>query len=304
MGIEDNKYYKMSSKERELFAIRRILEILQLFGGQMDRGDICEKMYDDDEELREFSSYSQISKKTGTVWYPWSYRFNFGLNYLRKTGFLSYQRSNPSITLTEKGINVDIASLDVEKEVYNPAQNISGRNLNKKENLDSNEGDVDESANLIDEYQREFKEKLLKAIEKMSPKKFEIFSRALLNKMGVEFDEVGARVSCDGGIDGHGYCLTDDFRTSCVVIQCKRWQGVIGSPEIDKFLGAMNKFHADYGVFITNSNYSREARAAAHAGTPITLIDGDELVRLVIKYRLYISSFEAYILEDFYDTED
>lgn len=63
MSIEDNKYYKMSSKERELFAIRRILEILQLFGGQMDMGDTCEKMYDDDEELREFSSYSQISKK-------------------------------------------------------------------------------------------------------------------------------------------------------------------------------------------------------------------------------------------------
>lgn len=43
----------------------------------------------------------------------------------------------------------------LKKEVYNPAQNISGRNLNKKENLDSNEGDVDESVNLIDEYQRE-----------------------------------------------------------------------------------------------------------------------------------------------------
>ena len=54
----------------------------------------------------------------------------------------------------------------LKKEVYNPAQNISGRNLNKKENLDSNKGDVDESVNLIDEYQREFKEKLLKAIEK------------------------------------------------------------------------------------------------------------------------------------------
>lgn len=185
----------------------------------------------------------------------------------------------------------------LKKEVYNPAQNISGRNLNKKENLDSNEGDVDESANLIDEYQREFKEKLLKAIEKMSPKKFEIFSGALLNKMGVEFDEVGARVSCDGGIDGHGYCLTDDFRISCVVIQCKRWQGVIGSPGIDKFLGAMNKFHAGYGVFITNSNYSREARAVAHAGTPITLIDGDELVRFVINvYQQFRSVYTRRLL--------
>ena len=34
----------------------------------------------------------------------------------------------------------------------------------------------------------------------MSPKKVEIFSRALLNKMGVEFTEKGIQISNDGGI--------------------------------------------------------------------------------------------------------
>ncbi len=302
--MQNNKYYKMTTKEREFFAVRKILEILQLLGGQMDRDDIREKMYDEDEELREFSKFTQVSKKTGATWHHWNYAFNYGLSYLKKAGFLNYQRSNPSVVLTEKGINTNVALLDIEKEIYEPVQKIFEENRKNKEKKNVEEEETRDSINLVDEYQKEFKERLLGAIGKMSPRKFEAFSRALLNKMGIKFDEVGTQISGDGGIDGHGYCLTDDFRTSCVVIQCKRWQGVIGSPEIDKFLGAMNKFRADYGIFITNSNYSREARIAARAGTPITLIDGDELVKLVIKYRLHISSFAAYILEDFYDEED
>ena len=36
----------------------------------------------------------------------------------------------------------------------------------------------------------------------MTPKKFEAFSRALLNRMGVEFTEKGVQISNDGRIDG------------------------------------------------------------------------------------------------------
>ena len=55
------------------------------------------------------------------------------------------------------------------------------------------------------------------AIAKMSPSKFEQFSRALLTKMGVQFTSKSVQISNDGGIE------------------------------------AMNKYQADYGVFITNS---------------------------------------------------
>lgn len=42
------------------------------------------------------------------------------------------------------------------------------------------------------------------------------------------------------------------------------------------------------------------AREAARAGTPITLIDGNELIRLVIKYELFITPVKTYVLDDFY----
>ena len=124
--------------------------------------------------------------------------------------------------------------------------------------------------------------------------------------MGVEFTEKGVQISNDGGIDGYGYHTDlNDFRTTRVVIQCKRYNSTpVSEPEINQFLGAMNKFQADYGVFITNSRFTKAAREASRAGSPITLIDGADLVKLVIKYELYVTPIKTYVLDDFYDYEE
>ena len=62
----------------------------------------------------------------------------------------------------------------------------------------------------------------------------------------------------------------------------------------------MNKYQANYGVFITNSRITNAARSAAREGSPITLIDGNDLVKLVIRYELYITPVKTYVLDDFY----
>ena len=148
----------------------------------------------------------------------------------------------------------------------------------------------------------DFKVRLQSAIANMSSAKFEQFSRALLTKMGVQYTSKGIQISNDGGIDGYGYHVDEeDFRTTRVVIQCKRYNtNPVSEPEINQFLGAMNKFQADYGVFITNSRFTNKAREAAREGTPITLIDGNDLIRLVVKYELFITPITTYVLDDFY----
>ena len=78
----------------------------------------------------------------------------------------------------------------------------------------------------------------------------------------------------------------------------------MSEPEINQFLGAMNKYQADYGVFITNGRFTKAARTAAREGSPITLIDGNDLVRLVIRYELYITPVKTYVLDEFYEVED
>ena len=161
-------------------------------------------------------------------------------------------------------------------------------------------GDINEG-NILDDV----KVQLQEAIKNMSPAKFEQFSRLLLTKMGIKFTNKGISISNDGGIDGYGYHMGDDFRTTRVVIQCKRYTvNPVGEPDINQFLGAMNKFQADYGVFITSSRFTTKAREAAREGSPITLIDGDDLVELIIKYELFVTPVTTYILEDFYKNDE
>lgn len=184
------------------------------------------------------------------------------------------------------------------KKIWNE---LSKKNKNNEENKVI-ENDVDESMS-DDRILNDFKENLLQAIANMSPKKFEAFSRALLTKMGIEFTNKGVQINNDGGIDGYGYHRDqDDFRTTRVVIQCKRYNtGPVTEPDINQFLGAMNKFQDGDGVFITNSRFTNSARIASREESPITLIDGNDLVDLVIRYQLYITLVTTYVLDDFYN---
>ena len=295
-----------SSEGKIAYLIKAILTVLQEAGGVLDRSEIKNRISDLDEQIAEFAEVVKTSKSTGNTYKEFNFKFNFAIKNLYFLEYLRYKKGNPTITLTEKGLNVDIESLNVEnimiksKEFWDKSSKKNKKGSNKINETINTEIDSSISE---DQILNDFKEKLLKAIANMTPKKFESFSRALLTKMGVEFTEKGMQVSNDGGIDGYGYHRDiDDFRTTRVVIQCKRYNtGPVTEPDINQFLGAMNKFQADYGVFITNSRFTNNARIASREGSPITLIDGNDLVELVIRYQLYITPVTTYILDDFYD---
>lgn len=222
---------------------------------------------------------------------------------------ISYVKYNPLITLTQEGASIDLNSFDVKTAVRDKARTYweehSGKNKTKSKSVTGSDVEDEETESSEDELLDDFKVKLQSAIANMSPSKFEQFSRALLTKMGVQFTNKGIQISNDGGIDGYGYHIDDDdFRTTRVVIQCKRFNvNPVSEPDINQFLGAMNKFQADYGVFITNGRFTNKAREAAREGTPITLIDGNDLMRLVIRYELYITPVTTYVLGDFYSED-
>lgn len=69
---------------------------------------------------------------------------------------------------------------------------------------------------------------------------------------------------------------SDDFRITRVALQAKRWEGKVPTPEIDKFRGSMDKYNAEYGIFITTSDFTRDVIKTARVGTRIiTLINVD-----------------------------
>lgn len=192
---------------------------------------------------------------------------------------LTYTDSSP-ITLTEKGLYLDVDKLDVQKDVIETSKkHWEELSKNNKKNKVVDIGDNEEETQAEEKIKDDFKETLLAAIAKMSPKKFEAFSRALLNRMGVEFTEKAFKSA-----------MTEESPVS--------------EPEINQFLGAMNKYQADYGVFITNGRFTNAARVAAREGSPITLIDGNDLVRLVTRYELYITPVKTYVLDEFYSAEE
>lgn len=214
-----------SSEGKIAYLIKPILTVLQEAGGVLDRSEIKNRISDLDEQIAEFAEVVKTSKSTGNTYKEFNFKFNFAIKNLYFLEYLRYKKGNPTITLTEKGLNVDIESLNVEnimiksKEFWDKSSKKNKKGSNKINETINTEIDSSISE---DQILNDFKEKLLKAIANMTPKKFESFSRALLTKMGVEFTEKGMQVSNDGGIDGYGYHRDiDDFRTTRVVIQCK-----------------------------------------------------------------------------------
>ncbi len=70
-----------------------------------------------------------------------------------------------------------------------------------------------------------------------------------------------------------------------VYVQAKKWTGNVGRKEIQAFVGSLAGFQARMGVFITSSEYTREAREYADkTSDKLVLVDGQKLARLMIQH--------------------
>jgi len=130
-------------------------------------------------------------------------------------------------------------------------------------------------------------EELLEAVKGGSPVFFEELVIDLLVKMGYGGSRTDAARavgrSGDGGIDG----VIDEDRLGLdvIYIQAKRWDSVVGRPEIQKFAGALQGQRAKKGIFITTSDFTREAEEyAQHIDSRIILINGQRLARLMFDF--------------------
>lgn len=227
----------LSSDGKIAYLIKPILKVLQDAGGQLERSEIKERISDLDDRIAEYSEWEKTSELTGNTYREFDFNFNFAIKDLYFNDLLTYTRLSP-ITLTESGLRLDIGSLDVQKDIIETSkihwEELNRKNKKNKKNKTADIVGDEEEPQAEEKIKDTFKDNLLTAISKMSPKKFEAFSRALLNRMGVEFTEKGAQISNDGGIDGYGYHTdTNDFRTTRVVIQCKRYNA---APTLDMTL--------------------------------------------------------------------
>lgn len=97
----------------------------------------------------------------------------------------------------------------------------------------------------------------------------------------------------DNGIDG--IIKEDKLGLDVIYIQAKRWENTVGRPEIQKFAGALLGQQAKKGIFITTSDYSRNAREyVSNLDSKVILIDGEELTKLMIEHNVGVSTVNSY----------
>jgi restriction system protein len=140
---------------------------------------------------------------------------------------------------------------------------------------------------------------LINKVVELSPTFFERLVVELLVKMGYggSIKDAGKAMgkSGDEGIDGT--IKEDKLGLDIIYIQAKRWKpgNVVGRPELQKFVGALAGQGAKKGIFITTSNFSREALDYAPRNeTKIVLIDGEYLAQLMIDYNLGCTPQQVY----------
>jgi len=99
--------------------------------------------------------------------------------------------------------------------------------------------------------------------------------------------------SGDEGIDG--IIKEDRLGLDVIYMQAKRWENTVGRPEIQKFAGALQGQRAKKGIFITTSDFSKEAlEYAAKIDNKIILIDGEQLAQLMIDYNIGVTPVTTY----------
>ena len=284
---------RMANRQIEIenTTMNEVLNAMHRLGGQVTRKDIRQDIRDNSDAISEkIVDEVKTSKKSREEYRPFDYISNFAVKYLIATGYI-HTDDNHVLELSEKGRNVDLANFNATRDVRPLVEKQFKRSRKQKEIQE----DVEEETSAIN-VEDSWRQQLLEALTRMSPKKFELFCRGLLKRMGIDVD---------GGLDGFGYVRSDDYRTTRVALQAKRWQGKVSAPEIDKFRGAMDKYNAEFGIFITNSEFTRDAIKTARQGTRIiTLINGDEICNLVAKYNYYVEPVTSYRLKSFYLDED
>lgn len=237
-----------------------ILQALKLLGGSGRNDEIEEKVA----EILKLSDkeVSDIHRGNRT---KLSYRSAWARNYLKRYGLI--ENSQRGVwSLTPKGLNTN----SVDKSIVNQIVKNLAKGLPVSETVESEE---------IEDLKWE--EELLEVIKAIEPVAFERLCQRLLRESGFVEVTVEGR-SGDGGIDGRGIYKIGGLISMRVIFQAKRYRNNISSQQIREFKGTMAG-RAEKGIFITTSNFTRDAKAEAirDGSAAIDLIDGRALAEVL-----------------------
>lgn len=245
-------------------------------------------------------------------------RIGWAKTYLKQAGLLFYPQRG-FISLTPMGNNVLAKSPDAIDTNYLKQfpdflafldrNSVSNKPINT--NVDLQDTTPDE---LMEQTYSTLKSKILDelidTIKTCSPQFFEQLVVDVIVSMGYGGSrrEAGKAIgqTNDEGIDG--VINEDRLGLDVIYLQAKRWEAVVGRPEIQKFVGALQGKRAKKGIFITTSGFTKGAQEfVEHIDCKIILLSGIQLAELMWEYNIglhHSATYEIKSLNQDYFNED
>ena len=271
------------------------------------------------EAYRYLADYFNLSKEERAELLPsgkqlvFQNRIGWARTYLKNAGLLKNVRRGTFI-ITERGLEI----------LNNPEINeITQQNLLKYEefrkfkkindsldedNLELNTHEIQEEQLTPQEkleesfkvLEKQVSEELLDKVKSCSPDFFERLVVELLVSMGYggSIEDAGRAIgrSGDEGIDG--IIKEDVLGLDMIYVQAKRWENIVGRPEIQKFAGSLEGMRARKGVFITTSDFTKEAREyVGKIEKKIILMNGSDLAKFMMKFNVGVSDVIQYTIK-------
>lgn len=116
----------------------------------------------------------------------------------------------------------------------------------------------------------------LESLRRLSWREFEDLVGEAYRRRGYGVEKTGGG-GADGGVD-----LILRKNNEKTLVQCKRWKTYkVGVDKVRELFGVVTAENADRGILVTCGRFTKEA-LAFQSGKPLTLIDGQALVQLVL----------------------
>ncbi|MGO6702246.1 restriction endonuclease [Rhizobium ruizarguesonis] len=146
------------------------------------------------------------------------------------------------------------------------------------------------------------RDELLALLQQLSPQRFERLIIDLLIAMGYGGGDLAnglmTKASGDGGIDG--IIHEDALGLDAVYVQAKRYapENRVSRPDVQRFIGSLTGEGATKGVFVTTSDFSKEAHEyLTRVQHRVVLINGQRLARLMIQHGVGVRVRQTYKLQ-------
>jgi len=243
-------------------------------------------------------------------------RMGWARTYLFKAGLIDRpRRATYAISQSGKQLLLNPpATIDTDfLRTYDQFKEFIGTGSNAREGLaPNNETDNDltpeeQIERGVRQIQGELKDEVLDRVKQLPPEGFEQLVLQLLVGMGYGgsmADVQGVARGADGGVDG--VVNQDHLGLDRIYIQAKRWEGSVGRPIIQGFVGALAGVGASKGVIMTTSTFAQPAQEYVKTLTDrrIILVDGKRLSELMVKHGIGVSTKQTFVVqrmdEDFF----